>query len=72
MAQKANVLANSKIPAEFNSKKIVQATKELTIESKKLDSMVKSKADDTKIKFASVKLHDTFHTIIGLCTEETH
>jgi superoxide dismutase len=70
MALKANLLAKSTIPAEFNSKEVVQATKELATESKKLDAMIKAKAGDDKIKVALEKLHDIFHKIIGLCSNE--
>ena len=70
MVLKANLLAKSTIPAEFNSKEVVQATKELATESKKLDAMIKAKAGDDKIKVALEKLHDIFHKIIGLCSNE--
>lgn len=72
MVLKANLLAKSTIPAEFNSKEVVQATKELASESKKLDAMIKAKASDDKIKAALGKLHDIFHKIIGLCSNEEH
>ena len=73
MVQKSELLAKSIIPAEFNSKEVIQATKDLTTDSKKLDKMIKSRANDEKIKLALEKLHDTFHKIIGLCSnEENH
>jgi superoxide dismutase len=70
MVQKAELLAKSVIPAEFNSKEVIQATKDLVTDSKKLDQMIKNKANDEKIKLALEKLHNTFHKIIGLCTNE--
>jgi len=67
---KAELLAKSVIPAEFNSKEVVQAIKDLAADSKKLDQMMKNKANDEKIKLTLEKLHNTFHKIIGLCTNE--
>lgn len=69
MAEKADLLAKSTIPAVFNSKDVIQATKDLAADSKKLDQMVKSKDSDEKIQSALEHLHDTFHKIIGLCSE---
>jgi superoxide dismutase len=70
MVQKAESLTKSTIPTEFNSKEVIQVTKDLETDAKKLDKMIKVKANDEKIKLALEKLHDTFHKIIGLCTNE--
>lgn len=70
MVQKADLLAKSAIPTEFNSKEVRQATKDLATDTKKLDKMIKSNASDAKIKTALEKLHDIFHKIIGLCSNE--
>jgi superoxide dismutase len=70
MAEKANALKAAKIPAEFNKKEIVASVNKLAKDSKALDKLVKSKASDDKITKALNGLHDTFHTIVGLCTHD--
>lgn len=70
MVAKAELLAKSNIPTEFNSKEVVQATKDLVTDSKKLDKMVKAKKSDKEITEALSSLHDIFHKIIGLCSNE--
>ena len=70
MAEKANALKMAKIPAEFNKKQIVASVNKLAKDSKALDKLVKSKASDEKITKALNGLHDTFHTIVGLCTHD--
>lgn len=70
MVAKADLLAKSIIPAEFNKKEVVAAVKKLKADSKKLDKLVKGKKSDKEITEALAKLHDVFHEIIGLCTNE--
>ncbi|MQP52144.1 hypothetical protein GFJ95_04815 [Flavobacterium sp. LMO9] len=70
MAEKANALKMSKIPAQFNKKEIVASVNKLAKDTKMLDKLVKSKASDAKITKALNGLHDTFHTIVGLCTHD--
>lgn len=73
MAEKANVLANSVIPAEFKTEKIQKAVKKLQKDSKALDKLVKNKkSTDEEIKKALASLHDVFHEIVGLCKNEHH
>lgn len=72
MVQKAELLGKSTIPAEFNSKEVVAAVKKLETDSKKLDKLVKSKKSDKELTEALSKLHDVFHEIIGLCSNEDH
>ena len=72
MVEKANLLAKSIIPAEFNKKEVVAAVQKLAIDSKKLDKLVKSKKSDKELTESLTKLHDVFHEIIGLCTNEDH
>lgn len=69
MVAKAETLAQSSIPAEFNRKEVVDAIQKLVVDSKKLDKMVKSKKSDKAITKALSELHDTFHKIIGLCSD---
>jgi superoxide dismutase len=70
MVEKAELLAKSVIPAEFNTKEVIAAVQKLATESKKLDAMVKGKKSDQELTAALAKLHDVFHEIIGLCSNE--
>ncbi len=72
MVQKAGLLAKSIIPAEFDSKEVTAAVKKLQTDSKKLDKLVKAKKSDKELREALIKLHDAFHEIIGLCSNEDH
>lgn len=72
MVLKADLVSKSIIPAEFNKKEVVAAVQKLKLDSKKLDKLVKGKKSDKEISEALVKLHDVFHEIIGLCSEESH
>ncbi|GAA4056496.1 hypothetical protein GCM10022388_23950 [Flavobacterium chungnamense] len=72
MVEKANLLAKSIIPDEFNKKEVVAAVQKLATDSKKLDKLVRSKKSDKELTESLTKLHDVFHEIIGLCTNEDH
>jgi superoxide dismutase len=72
MVEKAISLDNSVIPAEFYNDKVLAAVKKLATDTKKLDKLVKSKKSDKELTEALTKLHDVFHEIIGLCTNEDH
>lgn len=72
MVLKADLVSKSIIPAEFNKKEVVAAIQKLKLDSKKLDKLVKGKKSDKEISEALTKLHDVFHEIIGLCSEESH
>jgi hypothetical protein len=73
LAQKADSLAASTIPAEFDKPEIRKAVKQLQTDSKKLDDMIKRKAtSDAEITKAINDLHDVFHQIVGLCKNEEH
>jgi hypothetical protein len=67
LAEKARLLAESKVPAELSKPEILQAIKDLKIESGRLDVIVKSKADDQQISKTLTSLHETFHKIMGMC-----
>jgi hypothetical protein len=67
MAEKARLLADSKIPAEFNKPEMVQAIQEVNAGSRKLDAMIKNKATDEEINKSLTALHEAFHKIVGLC-----
>ena len=77
MAEKARLLVDSKVPAEFNKPEMLQAIQELNAGSRKLDASIKNKATDEEINKSLTALHDTFHKIVGLCKpgdghHETH
>ena len=59
----------SQIPADFKDIKNIKKNLKLIVkQSKALDSKVKANASDEVIKKDLTGLHDTFHTIVGLCT----
>jgi superoxide dismutase len=70
MYNKAKLLAASKVPASFQSPEITKAINDLVVGSMKLDKLVGKKAKDNKLKESLIKLHDTFHVIQGLCTDD--
>lgn len=70
MVEKANALAASKVPTEFNTKPIIAAVSKLQKDSAKLQKTINNKADDKKITSELNKLHDVFHRIVGLCKKE--
>jgi superoxide dismutase len=72
MMQKAEALAASTPPAEFNKPEVPKAVKKLKADSKKLNDLVTKKASDEAIKKSLTSLHDTFHQIVGLCLGEVH
>jgi hypothetical protein len=67
LAEKARLLADSKIPAEFNKPEMLQAIQELSAGSRKLNAMIESKATDEEINKSLTALHETFHKIVGMC-----
>lgn len=67
LAEKARLLADSKIPAEFSKPEMVKAVQELNAGCRNLDAMIKNKATDQEISKLLSSLHDTFHKIVGLC-----
>lgn len=63
----------SEIPSDFKDVKNIKKNLKLIVkQSKALDAKVKANASDELIKEDLIKLHDTFHTIVGLCTHEDH
>jgi superoxide dismutase len=71
MLEKAEALKKSTIPAEFkNTTDIAKSIDELIVGSKKLNKLVQSKASDKKITTSLAALHDVYHKIVGLCSDE--
>lgn len=70
MLTKAKKLASANVPESFKSAAITKAINELVVGSIQLDKLVHKKGNDMKVKDSLVKLHDTFHEIQGLCSDE--
>ena len=69
MMHKAAQLLKSEIPEEFKTNAIIASAERLQIKSKSLNKLVKSNASDATIVKSITDLHDTFHEIVGLCSE---
>ena len=72
LTTKADVLAESTIPMEFDTKAIKKAVNQLKTDSKSLYDKVGSKASDDELKESIYMLHDVFHEIVGLCRDMDH
>jgi hypothetical protein len=70
MMEKAELLADSKIPLEYKTDAIVKAVEQLKTDTKKLHKMIGNKTSDKEITAALSALHDVFHQIVGLCKKE--
>ena len=70
MSEKAALL-NKDIPAEFNTPGITDAAKRLEEGCKAMNDMVTNKASDEEIKKSLTSMHDVFHEIAGLCSDQT-
>lgn len=71
MVEKAKALQTSTPPADFKNKKVKKAVTKLYKDSKALETKIKAGATDEEIKTALIALHDTFHQIVGLCSENS-
>ena len=71
MKEKAFILADSKIPAEFDNKKVKDAVNKLKKGTIKMEKIVANKSSDKEITNHLIALHDTFHEIVGLCSKES-
>jgi superoxide dismutase len=70
MLEKARKLAQNEAPASFRSPEIKKAIMDLVEGSAQLHKLVLKKKKDAQIKDSLTKLHDTFHIIQGLCSED--
>ena len=70
MMKKAALLQTD-IPKEFKIDSILASVGKLETNSKELHKLVTSKATDEVISKSITELHDTFHEIVGLCSEES-
>lgn len=70
MMTKATLVVQSDIPEAFKTEAIVAAAGKLEAQSAALHQLVTSGATN-KVLFKSLNdLHDTFHEIVGLCSEK--
>ncbi len=69
MRNKAAMLLKSDIPAEFRTDAILASAERLQIKSKALHKLVMSNGSDAAIVKSITDLHDTFHEIVGLCSD---
>jgi hypothetical protein len=70
LMKKAENLLNSNIPEEYRTKSILNSLENLQGKSEALHKLVISKASDAELKQYIINVHDTFHEIVGLCSEE--
>jgi hypothetical protein len=69
MMNKAAMLLKSDIPTEFRTNAILASAERLQLKSKALHKLVKSNGSDPAIVKSITDLHDTFHEIVGLCSD---
>ncbi|SFF41037.1 hypothetical protein [Flavobacterium xueshanense] len=69
MMNKAAMLLKSNIPKEFRTDAILASAERLQLKSKALHKLVKFNGTDAAIVKSITELHDTFHQIVGLCSD---
>ena len=69
MMNKAAQLLKAEIPEEFRTDAIIASAERLQLKSRALNKLVKSNAADAAVVKSITDLHDTFHEIVGLCSE---
>ncbi|MGO4905204.1 hypothetical protein [Flavobacterium sp. W20_MBD1_R3] len=69
MMNKAAMLLKSDIPTEFRTDAILASAERLQLKSKALHKLVLSNGADAAIVKSITDLHDTFHEIVGLCSD---
>lgn len=65
---KADALLKTDVPAEFRTKAILDAADRLRTQAERLNRYVQAKRPDAEIMKELTSLHDTFHEIVGMCT----
>ncbi len=71
LVQKAETWKNSSIPFDITDKKAIKKNlKKLSKDAKNLDKKVKANVSDDELVKSLTELHDTFHTIVGLCSDK--
>jgi len=70
MVDKALALSKSTIPAAYDKPEVKTAVAELNKRATELNQLIMKNAKDEKINKSLILVHDTFHKIVGLCTDE--
>lgn len=70
MMKKATAILVLDIPQEFRTEPVLAAAEQLQLKSKNLHNMVITNASDTAIVKLLTDIHNTFHRIVGLCSEK--
>ncbi len=66
----AQQLAKAPIPAEFDKPGVSKTVGQIVENSKKVNDLVAKNASFDKISKAMTNLHDTFHKVMELCSDE--
>lgn len=69
MVDKALALSKSIIPEAYNKLEVKTALVELNKRTTELNKLIMKNAKDEKINKSLIEVHDTFHKIVGLCTD---
>jgi len=67
---KAAALLKSDIPAEYRTNAILASAEKLQMKAKALNKQVLAKASDAELTKSITEVHNVFHDIAGLCSEE--
>lgn len=70
LLEKANLLSSNEAPASFRTPEIQKAISDLVKGSAQLHKLVGKKKKDAQIKESLTQLHDIFHVIQGLCSDD--
>ena len=68
----AKDLSVKAIPAEFKTEAVMNAIARLQQQTAALRKLVATRASDADLKDAITAAHETFHGIVGMCTNEKH
>jgi hypothetical protein len=69
MVDKADILKKSKVPEPQNTPQMKAALADLHKKATDLNEMIMKNAKDEKINKSLILVHDSFHKVVGLCTE---
>ena len=70
LVDKSAALLKTNIPAEYRTNAILVNSERLQLRTKALHKLVVSKGSDAEITKLITEVHNIFHEIVGLCSEE--
>ncbi len=70
LMHKAQFLLKANIPEEYRTKAVLKSLEDLQSKSENLNTLVKTKATDANLLKSITDLHQTFHEIMGLCSDD--